>query len=97
MEDEPPNLTIVIYKSFKTQYSKTQYFPIAISNNGQIDEKLKNFSNEKHIIGTYKVEPKYFDNVRDLCDSLFGKSKGIVKRRIEKLLSNGEKLVMSKV
>lgn len=87
MDDtEPPDLTIVVYKTLTGQY-----YPVVIGNNGKINEELKNYFNPKHIFGIYKIKPKYENEFSKLCDDSFKKNEGVVRRRIEELLDNGEK------
>ena len=83
-EEEPPDLTVRVYKTIIPPW---QYFPVEISNNGTTNKGLKDFSNHRHIIGTYKMKPKRFNELYSLCNSLFREKEGIVKKRIEELLA----------
>jgi len=85
-DDEPPNFTIRVYRTIIGQY-----YPIVISNNGDKELRLENFSNKNHILGIYKVRREDFDVFYDLCKTSFGKSNRFVKKRIEELVNNGKK------
>lgn len=80
-DEEPPDLTIVVYKTLTGQY-----YPIVIGNNGKINEELKN-SFKAHICGMYKVKPIHKKDFEKLCEDSFGKRECDVQRRIEKLLT----------
>ena len=85
-DTEPPNLTINVYRTFTGQY-----YPIQIGSNGDRDEKLAKFSNQRHILGTYEIKPDDFNVFWSLWEDSFKRSERFVKRRIDEFIANFSK------